>query len=725
MENVDLLISEEAQQDMDLKSAFAPAVPRQAFFRILLGDPQQSPGGVADGQRAHRTLLLKKAPIRLRAPHTWFMPHEFPSVFHALLQHGRGFGHSDLEADAEAVSRRPLGQPWFYPGKIKATSSFARELQSTYGDLNKVDLALPEGLLVGLGYAATSPDSPLDFRQAQSAAERSGVADPHCWSLMLPTSARVAQEVYEPLIGIQYPMLCSRLGDEWQICTTSIREDHLIASGLRFVQWYHASANVDARNNPKNSPTVQVYQHLEDELIKAEAGNEGILALTTTREGATNLRNYFEVVGTKTNAETAVKVAGATARHCIIIHGESTFLSGGGRNLDYDLECFTRANVAYSRATNLTILACPLNMQGTPGALQVLAALLHGIQTVYTYEDREPTIRGSLDLTPVQVAHATATFRQILSPPELWTGILPVCLAEHHEGKVRRLRLVLATLSHLTKAERSNLPDGLCLPGGTAEHGLVYGYALDASSRPEWLVIQDGQQTGQWRLLHNHTGQGQRCSVGYAQRYQPKPSTAEQRKALAYTFEALHRIYFYHAWRPQPVLDAPGSELALPPTPGLLVQGCYWPSTNTLGETLSISDTETETADPQCQHSASPEVADAAMEEEDASELVSVHSSPSAPSTLPSSVNPEEVDPQMEDETSDATSSEEEGDCLSNCPASSNMRSPHPGSISFTPGRFGSSLCREKVSGVVFTCRTLLPSQLSRFERLSGGDGNI
>ena len=58
MENVDLLISEEAQQDMDLKSAFAPSVPRQPFFRLLLGDPKQSPGGVADGQRTHRTLLL-------------------------------------------------------------------------------------------------------------------------------------------------------------------------------------------------------------------------------------------------------------------------------------------------------------------------------------------------------------------------------------------------------------------------------------------------------------------------------------------------------------------------------------------------------------------------------------------------------------------------------------------------------------------------------------------
>ena len=106
-------------------------------------------------------------------------------------------------------------------------------LQSTYSELSSVDLDLPEGLLVGLGYAATSPDSPLDFRQAQSAPGRSGVASPHCWSLMLPTSARVAQEVYEPLIGIQYPMLCSRLGDTWQIGTTSIREDQLIASGIR------------------------------------------------------------------------------------------------------------------------------------------------------------------------------------------------------------------------------------------------------------------------------------------------------------------------------------------------------------------------------------------------------------------------------------------------------------------------------------------------------------
>ena len=111
----------------------------------------------------------------------------------------------------------------------------------------------------------------------------------------------------------------------------------------------HASPNLQARQNPNNDPTVRVYQHLEDQLAKAGSDTEDILALTTTREGATNLRNYFSIADKKANAETAVKVAGATAKHCIVIHGVSTFLSGEGRHLDYDQECFTRANVAYSR----------------------------------------------------------------------------------------------------------------------------------------------------------------------------------------------------------------------------------------------------------------------------------------------------------------------------------------------------------------------------------------
>ena len=477
------------------------------------------------------------------------------------------------------MGHRPLGSSWFRPEKVKATSPFACQLQSTYKDLSRVDLDLPEGLLVGLGYAATSPDSPLDFRQAQTAAERSGVANPHCWSLMLPTSARVAQEVYEPLIGIQYPMLCSRMGDTWQIGTTSIREDRKIASGLRFVHWCHASPNVQAKQNPKKlTPQFGCIS-----ISKTNLPKQALTLMTSwpsqpPGKGPRNLRNYFSIAGKKANAETAVKVAGATAKHCIVIHGLSTFLSGEGGHQDYDQECFTRANVAYSRATDLTILACPLNMQGMPGALQVLAALLHGVQTIHTYDsNKEPNIVGSLDLTVTQVAQAATFFQQALLPHPMWLGPLPVCLVEHHHGKVRRLRLVLATITHLTKAEINSLVEGPYLPGGTVLRDLVYGYAADASMEPEWLVITDGLQPGHWRLLHNSSGPGRRCSVGSSLRYQPTPSTREQRSAQEYTFEALHRVYFYDAWRAQPVLDAIDSDLILPSRPGLLVHGCYWP----------------------------------------------------------------------------------------------------------------------------------------------------
>ena len=65
-----------------------------------------------------------------------------------LLRHGRGFGLSDLEETATAVGHRPLGSNWFRPEKVKATSSFACQLQSTYKDLSRVDLDLPEGLLM-------------------------------------------------------------------------------------------------------------------------------------------------------------------------------------------------------------------------------------------------------------------------------------------------------------------------------------------------------------------------------------------------------------------------------------------------------------------------------------------------------------------------------------------------------------------------------------------------
>ena len=194
----------------------------------------------------------------------------------------------------------------------------------------------------------------------------------------------------------------------------------------------------------------------------------------------------------------------------------------------------------------------------------------------------------------------------------------------------------------------------------------MYGYAADASLEPEWLVITDGQQPGSWRLLHNSSGPGQRCSVGSSLRYQPTPSAHEQHSAQDYTFEALHRVYFYDAWRVQPILDDPESDLVLPPKPGFLEQGCCWPRPNQAPEVLSDQQAMREEESPTFL-----EVTDADMADKDANEAVSIHSASSKSPTIPSTEHPEEANAHIVDNASATTSSvEEECDCLSNRPAS-------------------------------------------------------
>ena len=58
----------------------------------------------------------------------------------------------------------------------------------------------------------------------------------------------------------------------------------------------------------------------------------------------------------------------------------------------------------------------------------------------------------------------------------------------------------------------------------------------------------------------------------------------------------------------------------------------------------------------------------------EANSLVSVPSSPSGPSTLPSSSIQAGTDSPMGEGDDDATLPGDEGDCLSNCPSSSHMR---------------------------------------------------
>ena len=384
--------------------------------------------------------------------------------------------------------------------------------------------------------------------------------------------------MYEPLIGIHYPMLCNVKNHSWQIGTGSIRAEDQLATGFRFVNWVHDVSCPETRAVPPPAATNAVYRQIELWLPMTDRGTDSVLALTTRTLSAQHLQGFFQQSGRRANAETAVKVAGATAKHCIVLHGKSNFLSGTSRSTDFDHECYTRANVAYSRAADLTVSACPVNMHGTTGVSQVLSALLHGACALYTNDQQTSSVRvkGNFSTSRKRISESTAAFLAAMEPQPLWTGSLPVCLVEYHQGHSRRLRLVLTSQSLLTNGEKSLLDEQHPVHGKIHSSGLLFGYAADRCTEPDWLVLPDGRQPNAWKLLHAARKGGDRFCVGSGLRYAPGQADDAANKAKEYQFESLHKIYFYDAWRWKIELNQPESPLHLPPRPGLLQNGCYW-----------------------------------------------------------------------------------------------------------------------------------------------------
>ena len=405
---------------------------------------------------------------------------------------------------------------------------------------------------------------------------------------MLPTSARVVQEVYEPLIGIQYPMLCGLKNGQWHIGAGSIRKHEARATGLRFVQWMHRDNREAARADPPPEATGAVYRQIEHWLPVEDEERDNILVLTTRKDSAQSLRCFCQQSRRRTNVKTAVKVAGATARHCIVLHGQSSFLSGHSNQSNFDQECYTRANVAYSRATDLTVLACPVKKHGLTGASQVIGALLHGVCTIHTsYKtSSEARVEGSFEVGKKSVQASTTAFLDAMEPHPMWDGPIPVCLVEYYNHESRRLRLVLTSQGLLSKGEK------LLMSSNHPVHrsGLLFGYAADGCSDPDWLVVPDGSHPHSWRLLHAVSkGGGTRFTVGSTVRYPPGQAADAAYKAKDYQFEALRKIYFYDAWRCQPELNKANSFIHLPPAPGLLQNGCYWRPAEAVSDSASNS----------------------------------------------------------------------------------------------------------------------------------------
>ena len=138
---------------------------------------------------------------------------------------------------------------------------------------------------------------------------------------------------------------------------------------------------------------------------------------------------------------------------------------------------------------------------------------------------------------------------------------------------MRRLRLVLTKQGCLSQGEQNQFLNHTHPLHGS---GLLFGYAADGLANPDWLIVSDTSHPGAWRLLHTVSkAGGSRFTVGSTVRYPPGKSDVAN-KARLYQFEALHKIYFYDAWRSEPILDRENSSLLLPPAPGMLQEGCYW-----------------------------------------------------------------------------------------------------------------------------------------------------
>ena len=217
-------------------------------------------------------------------------------------------------------------------------------------------------------------------------------------------------------------------------------------------------------------------------------------------------------------------------------------------------------------------------MQGITGMSQVLSALLHGVCTVYTNDQQtsKAFVQGQFPVKWKWVSESTADFLAAMEPQPLWSGSLPVCLVEYHQGRSRRLRLVLTSQFHLTKAEKALLDDQHPVHGRIHNSGLLFGYAADRCTEPDWYVLPDGHLPNAWKLLHAARKGGDRFCVGSGARYTFGQAGDAANKVKEYSFESLHKIYFYDAWRWIIELNQPDSPLRLPPRPGLLQKGCYW-----------------------------------------------------------------------------------------------------------------------------------------------------
>ena len=377
----------------------------------------------------------------------------------------------------------------------------------------------PTGTTLALLHLLGQADAGIHLHQASTAMEAAGLVGQHKWGVILPTSARVANSIYEPAIATIYPTLCEVHDKQWRIGTPRPTSRTGYPTGPRYIR-LHPSLYEDRPVSAEEAR--QVFRLITQGMQEFQIGTTaqtGLLVMTNRSEvkaaldsrPPTGNEQYIQI-------ETVVTVAGATARHGLILQFNIGFLSGNSQKMTEDdiTESYLRANVGYTRATNSLLMASPLDMAGLPGVFQTLAVLLTGITTIYrpsTYYNL--AISDKLDAREISDDDWNeATNGAILGalPPPL--ALVQVSARRHRNeiaqqhARVRGNEMPVDQLANIKMSRlRLTLVDGHRVnptvwtpeskrcqrhpawPGGNYQHELVWAYAEDGTTRPSWILL--------------------------------------------------------------------------------------------------------------------------------------------------------------------------------------------------------------------------------------------
>ena len=365
-----------------------------------------------------------------------------------------------------------------------------------------------------------------------------GVAGKQRWALILPSSARVSFVTYTTVIAVRYPELdCLQDGElafgNYLFGTQSTHGGFLPVFWNAPTAYMHAATDIGCVVE-----WVQSQFHLT-------ADENGCLAVLHNRNKMVTTFGNSEWVtqaAGKVQSKSVTSCAGMTAHLVLLAQTRIGFLSGGRGKHMRDLtqteflaqleEAYARATVALTRAQKLCILMGPLDMRGLLGAATVIGCLKYGAgvcgfdpehRDVEMYL-REPTVDAGPDdgAFLVSLRRSTTNPRGVY-PPVAFAEVY--CNASCSLTKVRRLHVIVVDLERAKNVgsdvywqfQKMNVSAKYeecfnTLPVPTSDSDCphrcryVYGYGVDGSDRPSYLLWPRRGSNGHFWLMEPMTG---------------------------------------------------------------------------------------------------------------------------------------------------------------------------------------------------------------------------